>query len=54
MNLCGSDNQYTTPTQWGKYLNKLVKLMLWSSKLLNLQYYKHNLLSYLQLQQSYM
>ena len=31
---------------WGKYLNKLDKLMSWSLISLNLQYYNHSLLSY--------
>ena len=30
---------------WGKYLNKLEKLMSWSLISLNLQYYNHSLLS---------
>ena len=31
---------------WGKYLNKLDKVMSWSLISVNLQYYNHSLLSY--------
>ena len=36
----------THACQWGNYLNKLEKLMLWSLISLNLQCYNHSLLSY--------